>query len=388
MCKTIKYIVSGGEDGKNGFKNSLGGWFSIEGKYLLHKKEGRLLASIHTNTDTETIICFPEIRAHILTTIINYCTFHSQQQHQPLNQDQINEFNTNLLSQKQSNLCELASASYYLDVKSLVSLTSKEIASQISSNHHRKSTEDIRETFSCLQLDGFSSRIYKKKSSSSSNAIIKKENSKDNLKQSISSSSSSSTPPPQKDSRTLDELLEFLGEDPKSKSNNNNNNNKKKKNNNKSLSQKSSSNNNNKSSPLVNNQQQQQQQLQKSNNKSNNNQNINNNISVTTKKNFNELKDKEKVVEDLNNNNNNKINNNDDEDEDVNSSSLGESEDDDLDLDLDDDDVEDVDIDPDIQKEIDNEIESFKERLDSFSKQSKPKLTLPSSTMASLLDVY
>eukprot|EP01133_Synstelium_polycarpum_P001488 gene1488-1727_t len=143
MCRTVKYIASG----KLGFRNGLGGWFNIEGKYVLHKKEGRLLATIYSNTETECILCFPEIRGQILSTIIDYCKFHSSF---PTPQ-QITEHDDALISMKQSNLCELASASYYLDVKSLVSLTSREIAAQIS----QKSSEEIRETFTNLHLAGY-----------------------------------------------------------------------------------------------------------------------------------------------------------------------------------------------------------------------------------------
>ena len=46
----------------------------------------------------------------------------------------------------QGELCELASAAYYLDIKNLVNLTSRVIATQISG----KSGEELRDTFGAL----------------------------------------------------------------------------------------------------------------------------------------------------------------------------------------------------------------------------------------------
>ncbi|KNC79133.1 hypothetical protein SARC_08460 [Sphaeroforma arctica JP610] len=54
------------------------------------------------------------------------------------------------MSLEQGLLCELASAAYYLDIKPLVNLTSRIIASKISG----KSTEELRETFADLSVDG------------------------------------------------------------------------------------------------------------------------------------------------------------------------------------------------------------------------------------------
>ncbi|GAM27470.1 hypothetical protein SAMD00019534_106460 [Acytostelium subglobosum LB1] len=376
MCRTVKYIASG----KVGFRNGLGGWFNIEGKYVLHKKEGRLLATIYSNTDLECILCFPEIRGQILATIIDYCKFHSASP----TPAQITEHDEALISMKQSNLCELASASYYLDVKSLVSLTSREIAAQIS----QKSSEEIRETFTNLHLAGYNQYF-------SSKCSHKKTIKKDKILQIQNT-------PAVDDNRTVDELLEFLGEDSKKKKSNSKNNKKSKQQQQQTKQQQSNKNNNKNnttsSSPPSLPNQTSSPTLKSQNGNNNNNTSSSSSPSTSSNSNINvnnnPLIKQSKSSPDLyttslehqkrnNNSNNNKLYNN-------NNAKIYEIEDDDVLEDDDDDDSDDDDqLDPDLQEEIDKEVENFKQRLDLFSRQSKQqKLTLPSRTLAALLDVY
>ncbi|EGG13983.1 hypothetical protein DFA_11744 [Cavenderia fasciculata] len=409
MCRTVKYIASG----KLGFRNGLGGWFNIEGKYVLHKKEGRLLATIYTNNDQECILCFPEIRGQILSTIIEYCKFHSSN---PTSQ-QILEHDDNLISMKQSSLCELASASYYLDVKSLVSLTSREIAAQIS----QKSSEEIRETFTNLHLAGYNQFFSSNKQCPSYKKSSKKE------KLQIVAPTTLAID----DNRSVDELLEFLGESskkPTSKKNKNkssssstsstsstsnttqqsklnssstlpsqqqqqpsqqSNNNSKSNNNNKSSSSVNNNNNNKQTSPIIlpnksksttnsstsstiGNIQQQQQQIPDISLTNNKKQSKSSSTSLKSSKSSPDLFSSEERTDNLYHTTQQK------QDPSMETETFEEEWDDD----------DDDEIDPDLQEEIDKEVESFKQRLDLFNRQPKTKLTLPSRTLAALLDAY
>ncbi|KYQ96925.1 hypothetical protein DLAC_04245 [Tieghemostelium lacteum] len=409
MCKTVKSISSG----KKGFRNGLGGWFNVEdNKYVLHKKEGRIVATIHSNDDFETILCFPEIRSAILLTVLEYCRFHSTTPsfHKAMEYDQT------LISLKQNNLCELASASYYLDVKSLVCLTSKEIAAQIS----QKSSDEIKETFSHLQLAGYSQffpptlkrKPYtpEKKKDNNSNTNNNSNNNNNNNNQTD-------------DNRTLDELLEFLGEDSSSKRSNTKRNQKNKNQNNVQNQNNSQKKKNKKKQTKVNN------------NSSNKNTEISQSKQQTIElkkqeeekeeqKQFEEEEEEEKILDEIIIRTQQDSVEEEDEADEVNSYSKNSSSRDincssssgsnnintsfssgasfndedneyeidqeyleELNCDNDNDDDNFDEINPDLQDEIDKEVEDFKTRLDLFSKQSKPKLTLPPDTLAALLDV-
>ncbi|EFA80955.1 hypothetical protein PPL_06190 [Heterostelium album PN500] len=366
MCRTVKYIASG----KVGFRNGLGGWFNIEGKYVLHKKEGRLLATIYSNTEQECILCFPEIRGQILSAIIDYCKFHSSNP----TASQITEHDEQLITMKQPNLCELASASYYLDVKSLVSLTSREIAAQIS----QKSSEEIRETFTNLHLAGYNQYF------SSSKCSHKKK--KDKIQQ-------IQTVPIVDDNRTVDELLEFLGEDQSQK---------KKKKNKKPKQQQQSQ------TQQQQIQQQQQQQVQKVNNNNSSNQSSSNTNGNNAKSSNNKStsSSSSSTSNSVNNSNCSSLSTSPKSNSSTSISStpnsmsplisgvnstppstttggslkISKSSPDLFNASIhcqkmynnkeQQDDDEDDEIDPDLQEEIDKEVESFKQRLDMFSRQS------------------
>jgi len=136
MCATVKNMLRG----KSAFRNSLGGQFSIDGSYVILKKEGRVLASLTKNDEDEAIVSLPDVKGGTLQKVIEYCKFHNA----PTSSDKEKKtWDVDFVQVKQSVLCELASASYYLDIKPLVNLTSRAIATQISG----KTSEEIRETF-------------------------------------------------------------------------------------------------------------------------------------------------------------------------------------------------------------------------------------------------
>lgn len=126
MCATVKNMLKG----KSAFRNSLGGQFSIDGSYVILKKEGRVLASLTKNTEEEAIVALPDVKSSTLEKVIEYCKYHNGTTTEREKKTWDGEF----VQVKQSILCELASASYYLDIKPLVNLTSRAIATQISAS--------------------------------------------------------------------------------------------------------------------------------------------------------------------------------------------------------------------------------------------------------------
>ncbi|PRP73556.1 hypothetical protein PROFUN_02565 [Planoprotostelium fungivorum] len=139
MCATVKNLLRG----RTAFRNSLGGQFCVDGSYVILKKEGRILASLVKNDEMEAVISFPEVSSTVLTKVLEYCKYHY---HTLDNEKDQKIWDAKFIQVKQSILCEMASASYFLDIKTLVNLTSRAIAAQISG----KSPEEIRETFSII----------------------------------------------------------------------------------------------------------------------------------------------------------------------------------------------------------------------------------------------
>eukprot|EP01116_Phalansterium_solitarium_P015142 TRINITY_DN332_c0_g2_i1.p1 TRINITY_DN332_c0_g2~~TRINITY_DN332_c0_g2_i1.p1 ORF type:complete len:443 (-),score=97.40 TRINITY_DN332_c0_g2_i1:19-1347(-) len=135
-CSTVRNMLRG----RTTFLNSLGGQFSFDGNYVLLKKEGRILASLLRDTDDEFVVALPDVKTATLQRVVDYCKCH--------NSKSASDYVKGL---KQSVLCELASASYYLDIKPLVNLTSRAIATQISG----KTSEEIRETFCNINYEQY-----------------------------------------------------------------------------------------------------------------------------------------------------------------------------------------------------------------------------------------
>ncbi|KAM9960047.1 hypothetical protein ACTFIW_007280 [Dictyostelium discoideum] len=332
MCKTVKNIVKGCLK----FKNSLGGWFTVDGESIYHKREDKLLASINRNTEEEIKIYFPDIRGCVLNSVLEFCKFHSTNKSPIL----ATQFDFNFIQKKPLNLCELASASYFLDIKSLVSLTSKEIATQIS----QKSTEELRQTFSNLQLteprdENFEMAIMSLKRGSRSEleeAVARHERMVANLKF---------------ENKSLDEILEFIGEDEKKSKKSK----KSKSNNTKNISSNHFDNNNNNNNNKINS---------KSKNKLKN-KNENEKDKDKDKEKETIIIIKEEIIINNQNNENSLFNRNSIINiDDYNLNIKDEEGDDDYDYDGDE-------IDPVLQEEIDREIAIFKERLESFNRQIK-----------------
>jgi hypothetical protein len=99
---------------------------------VILKKEGRVLASLVKSTQDETIVALPEVKSETLRRVIQYCEFASSAAAENLGQRLEWENQFVKVDMDQGSLCELASAAYYLDIKNLVNLTSKVIATQIS----------------------------------------------------------------------------------------------------------------------------------------------------------------------------------------------------------------------------------------------------------------
>jgi len=188
MCNTVKNLLRG--SGKRAFRNSLGGSFRIEDGHVILKKEGRVLASVLREAEDEVVIGLHDVKTSTLKRVMEYCRFHSSVN---LSEKEKKSWNTNFVQIEQSALCELASASYYLDIKPLVNLTSRAIATQVSG----KSTEEIRETFYNINADLYSSHF------SPRYRLQKKVNRK---KQELPKAPLQ----PQEDCRDVDELLSFI----------------------------------------------------------------------------------------------------------------------------------------------------------------------------------
>jgi len=192
MCATVKNMLRG----KSVFRNALGGQFSIDGAYVLLKKEGRVIASLSKNDDEEAILTLPDVKGETLDKLMEYCKYHSTSQ---ATEKEKKIWDNQFVQVKQGLLCELASASYFLDIKSLVNLTSKAIATQISA----KPSTEIQETFCNLNCDVYAPvfatrcRLQRK--------FISKQKKLEDTKEATKEST-------RDDDRSLEELLEFIGD--------------------------------------------------------------------------------------------------------------------------------------------------------------------------------
>jgi hypothetical protein len=71
MCPTAKHVLGGK---RTSFRNTLGGsTFAIEGSHVLLKREGRVLATLLSDTPEEAIVHLPEVKADALGRVIDYC---------------------------------------------------------------------------------------------------------------------------------------------------------------------------------------------------------------------------------------------------------------------------------------------------------------------------
>lgn len=85
----------------------------------------------------------PNVAADVFEKVMCYCYFHTSKYCDSLLPNQVKEWDDQFMALDPRQLCELASAAYYLDVKDLIELTCRAIAAIISG----KSAEQIRKTF-------------------------------------------------------------------------------------------------------------------------------------------------------------------------------------------------------------------------------------------------
>ncbi len=83
------------------------------------------------------------VQSGVLETVLEYCYFHASTTRAAISDYEADEWDDEFASLDPRQLCELASAAYYLDIKALVDLTCKTIAGMISG----KSADEIRSTF-------------------------------------------------------------------------------------------------------------------------------------------------------------------------------------------------------------------------------------------------
>jgi len=197
MCATVKNMLKG----KSAFRNSLGGQFSIDGSYVILKKEGRVLASLTKNSEDEAIVSLPDVKASTLEKVIEYCKFHNSD---IAKEREKKAWDSDFVQVKQGVLCELASASYYLDIKPLVNLTSRAIATQISG----KTSEEIRETFCNINYEVYAPVF------ASSLATRCRLQRKYNRKKQEDRDPKLNGSSQGNDNRSVDELLEFIEDMP------------------------------------------------------------------------------------------------------------------------------------------------------------------------------
>eukprot|EP01134_Creolimax_fragrantissima_P007025 CFRG7025T1 len=209
MCPTAKHLLL---QKRTWFRNALGGSvFSIEGSHVILKKEGRILASLLQDTPEEAIVSLPEVSGEALDRVLAFCMASipsgsqddDHDHHLDCNAAIPRDWENEAMALEQGLLCELASAAYYLDIKPLVNLTSRIIASKISG----KSTAELRETFADLSVDGegldfdvscLSTRLRLQRKLAVQKRIDDKE------------SQNHMPPPAIEDKRTVDELMDFI----------------------------------------------------------------------------------------------------------------------------------------------------------------------------------
>jgi S-phase kinase-associated protein 1 len=88
----------------------------------------------------ETPVHLHKVSADAMERVIEYCSFHLAPGHSVKERK---NFNKQFMRMDTARLCELASASHYLDLKSLIDLTCRALAKHIQG----KNPEEIRETF-------------------------------------------------------------------------------------------------------------------------------------------------------------------------------------------------------------------------------------------------
>lgn len=94
--------------------------------------------------DDDAAIPLPNVQAHILQKVIEYCTQHQLDVKD--DKDEISEWDREFILVDQGTLFELILAANYLDIKGLLDLGCKTVANMIKG----KSVEEIRKTFNIV----------------------------------------------------------------------------------------------------------------------------------------------------------------------------------------------------------------------------------------------
>eukprot|EP00045_Choanoeca_perplexa_P016899 m.234838 g.234838 ORF g.234838 m.234838 type:complete len:422 (-) comp17392_c0_seq4:2410-3675(-) len=209
LSPTLSNLVLGQ---KKVFQNSLGGsTFSIEGPHAVLKREGRILATLLQQSSEHVVIALPEISSPTLELMIDFCNFIlSEAGKDPA---QCEAYDDKFLSTDtdQSVLCELASAAYYLDIQPLVTLTSRVLAAHISG----KTPSELRAAFGLPPPQSTSptpalgnmsarDRLHRK--------LAQRQSQPETPTESPDLPPASEPTGPQADSRSLEELLSFIGD--------------------------------------------------------------------------------------------------------------------------------------------------------------------------------
>mmetsp|Transcript_3423 Transcript_3423/g.13805 ORF Transcript_3423/g.13805 Transcript_3423/m.13805 type:complete len:155 (+) Transcript_3423:168-632(+) len=96
------------------------------------------------DTGTEAPIPLPNVPSKILTKVIEYATFHTEQDKKEGDKkEEDTNFDTEFVKVDQATLFELILAANYLNIKSLLDLTCMTVANMIKG----KTPEEIRKTF-------------------------------------------------------------------------------------------------------------------------------------------------------------------------------------------------------------------------------------------------
>ncbi|XP_076907153.1 SKP1-like protein 1A [Bidens hawaiensis] len=118
-------------------RSSDGATFEVDEAVALHSL--MIKHRIETGGADSTTIDVPEVTGNTLSKVIEYCKKHVEAP----NSDDLKSFDTDFVKVDQAVLCHLAKASYYMNIKGLLDLSSKTIADMFKG----KTVEQIRETF-------------------------------------------------------------------------------------------------------------------------------------------------------------------------------------------------------------------------------------------------
>jgi len=161
-------------------------------------------------TKPEEPVLLPNVSAHALNGILEYCQFHTAPGRSA---KESRAFDKKFARVDRATMCELASAAYYMELEPLIDLTCKAIASSIDWS----SPEAIRDAFGlpddlteeeklepiACDADDLRTRQY-------NNLLARKRK-----QLAESKAGKPSAEEPQEDTRSIEELMAFLGEDAK-----------------------------------------------------------------------------------------------------------------------------------------------------------------------------